>query len=268
MSKFILTLNSHSLSNLQECESKFKYRDILCIRPRVTKKALVKGNIITRILANYYQRKMKNKNVLIPLNPMMLMKLGQKHLGMTIQESMTFAGVMWDYHKTYQNETWRPIAVEKGFSKLLYEDNENIFVYEGKPDLIVEIGNDTVGIDHKHQSKAYTIFEFNNQAMGYCWSLGLSYFVYNYIKFTKEDIFRRCTYKFTSAQLAQWQSDTVEWFFRAKHIISFRHYMRNWTCQNKFGVCEYAPLCIQPSQSAREWIIKSQFQQVKRYRSW
>ena len=266
--RFTLVLNSHALTDFQECETKYKYRDHMCIKVAGENKFFRKGSLVATILENYYKRKMRGKNVLIPLNPFMLPKVAQKRLGYSPSDANEFARIMWKYHEEYENEQWIPVAVEKGFSKILWEDASNLFIYEGKPDLIVRVGKDLVGVDHKTQSLQYSIWEFNNQALGYCWGIGLNYFVYNYIKFTKEDWFRRSTHQFSSAQLDAWHTETIDWFFRIKHAICYRTYLKNWTCQTKFGLCDYTSLCTQPSEAARTWNIKSTFKQTKRYRSW
>jgi len=270
MSKFTLILNSHSLTYFQQCEELYKFKALLSIRPSAEKKALLKGSLISRMLANYYYRKMKGKNILVPLNPFMTVNLAQKLLKFSFEEAKEFAVVMMAYHKEYKDKDWKDIlAVERGFSKLLYEDENNLFVYEGRPDLICKGRNQKIGIDHKHQSMKYSIYEHNNQAIGYCWGLELDHFIYNYIKFTKDDWFRRTVHKFTPSQIDQWKNDTIEWFFRIKRSISNRSFIRNRSaCQSKFGICEYHEICEQPSQVAKDWIIKSKFVQLKQYRSW
>jgi hypothetical protein len=270
MDKFTLILNSHALTDFQHCEMKHLLRDVVSIIPTERKRAFEKGSLISRLLANYYYRKMKGKNPYAKiLNPMITWPLAEKLLGFSREDAKQFAYVLVEYHNQYKNCQWIPLAVEKGFSKVLYEDNDNLFIYEGKPDLIAKVGQDIIGIDHKHQSKMYNIFEHNNQALGYAWALDLKYFVYNYIKFTKEDKFRRPTYQFSSEQLQQWINDTTEWFFRIKRSLTHRNFCRNWSaCQDKYGLCDYTQICTQPNSNVKDWIIKSKFKQVKKYRSW
>jgi hypothetical protein len=73
-----------------------------------------------------------------------------------------------------QERFLKPLGAEVGFSKVIYEDNDVCFIYEGRIDYIGR--NDPAGVlswvDYKTQSKDYVLYENPNQFIGYSWVLG------------------------------------------------------------------------------------------------
>jgi hypothetical protein len=261
MKKTCIILNSHSLHNFQICEAKHSFVDVLgLVQIGETKQAFQKGIDIAKLLEIYYYRKMKKKSV-VPI-------VGNIHLWLKrfgkyadFKTTMQMSESLISYFKEYAQENVTPIAVEKGFSKTIYEDAENHFVYEGRPDLVVKFPDGGIHIwDHKTQSRRESIYPFNNQALGYCWALNTNSFGYNYLVFTKENQIRREVFKFSQTQIDQWKEDTIKWFFRIKEARETSHYLRSWNCQGKYGICEFHKICEAPTESLKLWVAKSEFQ--------
>jgi hypothetical protein len=268
MSKFTLTLNSHALSDFQRCEMLYGLADLLCLGKEGTKKAFAKGEAIDRILSIYYHRKKKGRHLQVLSRLDLMIKRFSQIVPM--EEAHTMINVLIEYFKTYSKEKVEVLGVQKGFSKIIYEDDENLFIYEGCPDLIArfEGSAEVIIMDHKTQGLTYEIYPFNNQALGYCWALEVPRFTYNYLVFKKTDPIRRRSFTFREVQLETWKNDTIRWFFRVKAAMQKNEFLRSWQCQNKFGNCAFTEVCTSVNDAMRTWVIKRDFIQIERHRSW
>ena len=267
MQKITLIQNSHSLTNFIQCEQLHAYADLCGFSVPEPKKKFERGTLVSRILQNYYYRKIKGKDQVVT-DPLLLRNLAVKKMGVSNDEARLFMQTMIDYFDEYEDETWIPLAVEHGFSKTIYEDDKYLFVYEGRPDLIVKLDNNLIVVDHKTQGTKYDYFPYNNQVMGYIWSVGCNTFAYNYIKFTQHDKFRRSVHSFSDAQIEQWRSDTIEQYFRIAHAYEKHSFQHSWQCQSRFGTCDFVQVCTIPKVENKAWLLKTQYIQKERRKSW
>jgi hypothetical protein len=247
------------------------FSHLLGIESAIEKPAFQKGTIIGRWLNLYYHNKIKPKQSIpkVLYNPLIWVQLIQDELKWSQDEAFKLYRVLVGYQQTYKNEDWTPIAIEHGFSKLLYEDDENLFVYEGRVDLVAR---DSKGqlliIDHKTQSMTYSIYPFNNQIIGYLWATDATEFVYNYLVLTKEPQFRRAPHPFSPAQISAWKESTVKWFLRIKAAIQSAEFVPSLQCETKFGKCQFTTICEQPNEKIKQFIVGSNYKARKKYRSW
>lgn len=282
--RVVIVLNSHSLSDLQQCSIRYRFSERLKIVPDKDYRPFSRGTIITNLLGMYYW--MKKVGTYIPkksgldiidkiLKPSELSKEDKDLIGARFLRYLSF----------YAHETWEPKAVEKieegdnegtGFSKIIYEDDHVLFVWEGTPDMIVNPGKQfdyLAVVDHKSQSRRTDIFEHTNQFRGYCWGTGLNHCIINYFGIQKggtpKDWFRRKIVHFNNEKLELWKNDTIQWFYRAAFIIRNKKYMRSWQCEGKYGICHYIDLC---TSAHMPFVVKDkirrQFKKKDRVRSW
>lgn len=269
--KFHLTINSHSLSNFQSCETKYGLSEILQIEsPEQNKVAMDKGTEFARLLQLYYYGKIRarrgQKDFIF--NPLPLMQRWERKFG-TGKHVMDLIKAFHMYKETYKDETWIPIAAESGFTKKLYEDEHNVFFYEGRPDLIIKDGTSIYPVDHKTQAQYRNYYGFSNQPLGYVWAGDFKQFVYNYIVFKTEPDFRRQVIIYSTEQLQQWVNSTTEWCFKIKHAYERKHFgLNNNSCQTPFGICQYSKVCEAPTPSMKDWVIKRDYTKKKKRRSW
>ena len=173
--------------------------------------------------------------------------------------------------KKVVKEIFEKVQVLQMFPKLgykYYEDDENLFVWEGRPDLVALLDAGLIVCDHKTQGQTKSIYQFNNQSRGYCWAVDTTKFAYNYIVFTKYPSFRREVHLFSQAQLEDWKSTTIEWFFRIKAAKLAGKFLQSWNCSTIYGPCEFHRICEQPKSEIKAFTIKSQFKPCQVYRSW
>jgi hypothetical protein len=282
--RLILVCSSHSLSNFQKCPACYKYSDRLQIEPAKDYRPFQRGTVITNLLGYYYRAKKEGTLTKNTVHEAIKTILETSQLS---QEDKTLiSGRFLRYCSFYRNETWKIKAVEQiepedrnlgtGFSKIIYETDELLFVYEGEPDLIISPGSafDYLAVvDHKSQSRKGQLFEYTNQFRGYCWATGLRHIIINYFGIQKsgepKEWFHRKVHSFTKDHLELWKRDTIEWFFRIARAKLNKKYPRTWQCEGKYGVCHYTDLC---TSAHLPFIVKAKmkkdFKKKARRRSW
>lgn len=279
--RFCLELNSHSLSYFQRCEELYRFKQIKCLEHKDEPYPFKRGAKISKILQLWYMARQKS------FSPAKLDAL-EWHLVTKAKKSQSFVDSKWGdddrvhiatrlmgYFNKYRTEKYKIIAVEKGFTKTIYEDSNVLFVYSGKPDVVMDFGAPfyTGPMDHKSEGRKNDLYEFNNQMLGYCWSTNAHFGMYNYIGLQKDakdgDVFRREPFIFTKGQIEQWKNDTIGWFFRAMQAQVNRRFLRSWNCQGQYGVCEMHTICEAPTASSKLIKIKQDFNILPEpYKSW
>ena len=167
------------------------------------------------------------------------------------------------------------IAVEKGFSWLLFEDNNRRYILEGMIDLVWEKKPTGFTVtDHKTQSRKYDKFEYNHQALNYLSFTRANYFEYNYIGLQdaeSDNTFRRPIFKPAPGMLKQWQSDVKKTFDQMYHykktilelggIPEEVYARRRAACTTQFGICAWHKLCLVPDDSKYRIAIEAHYKQ-------
>lgn len=273
MSKTTIVLNSHSLSNFQICEAKYLYNGVINLEPLKKKQKMEIGTTIATWLELYYKNKIKPKvsRTKALANPLLWINRFEKDCECNKDDAYRYYLACIKYQHVYQNETWQPISLECGFSKVLYEDEKVLYVYEGRPDFhgLNLNGNYRLAADHKVQFSEYDIYEYNNQAFGYLWALECKEFVYNYIKILKKDwAFRRQPFSYDLKLIEDWKNGTIEWYSRVAHAIQQKSFVKSWQCTSVYGRCEFSTICERTIPSQKLFVIQANYRVKKPYRSW
>lgn len=261
----IVKCDSHQLSAFQKCPQYFAYNYVLNIEPQKKKKYFEKGTFVSRILHIYYHRKRKGKDLKkvalwVFFNTYKYIPGGEDEVIMVRQTLM-------EYFVEYDKCNWKVLATEQGFSFILYEDADVKFIYEGRPDLVVmDTDKRIIAVDHKTQSVASDIYPYNNQAIGYSIATNAKYFVYNYLKFTQNDKFRRTPHVFSNAVKEDWKKNTIKWFWKILEAKQKVEFDRTLNCETKYGKCSMTLLCESPSEALKLYYITTAYK--KRPRKW
>lgn len=272
--KTTIILNSHSLSDFQQCEYRYLCTTLISLEPVVSKKSFDEGTFIHRWLRLYYYHKMRKsfncdsllrRKVLI--NPQLWQQVAFKN-GIPGARAFELFRVLSSYSHNYKNETWKTKGTEVGFSKVLYEDENYLFIYEGKIDWIGIADGFEAIVDHKTRSGKYSIYEYNNQCIGYLWATGAKKFIYNFLTMTNVPSFERAPFQFTDEQIEEWKHDTIKWYFKVAKALESKEYLKSRQCSGKYGVCEFHSICETPRIEQQLFVIKSQFKQRPVHRSW
>lgn len=278
--KFSLELNSHSLSHIQMCEKRYQYEEISLLRDKREYYPFKRGAGISKYLAYWYMARKKGyvDNKLMDFEFRLMKRMAHDNSFVNINygtdDKLHISSRLMGYFNKYRNETYKPVAIEKPFTKIIYEDNNVLFAYSGRPDLILDYGQFGVGpMDHKSESRESNIATFNNQFAGYCWATNARIGMVNYIGLQLDSkdnkVLRREAFTFTESQLNRWKSDTIEWYFRAMHSIVNKKFLRSWRCEGKYSLCTYYKLCTSGSRNEERIKIKRDYIKIdKPYQSW
>jgi hypothetical protein len=270
--KFTLTLNSHSLSYFQQCEAQYQYSTIFSVEKLGSKIKMDQGILYAQYLEAYYRNKIRPKRYTsryLGNAPAWINRI-TKRLGYSNSDSRKLFGAMLDYTIHYQAESWIPLAIERGFSRIIYEDSDNRFIYEGRPDFVGldATDGDLIVSDHKTQGRSDSFYPHNNQALGYLWNYEAKNFIYNYIVLNKTTEFRREIFTIQRNQIDAWVSDTTEWYFRVKAAMERKSFLKSLNCQGRWSICPFTLVCERPTLEQKLYTIQAQYTKRKPYRSW
>lgn len=189
-----------------------------------------------------------------------------------------------EYFFNYANNDIYPISpahVEVGFSEPIYEDSENLFVLEGRIDLIGQLQGLNCIMDHKFQFKRHFIYPRSIQFKNYCLVTKCLMFMVNYIRLHKNPdqyTMQRVITSFTAPELIAWKKQLIEVFFSIKTAQLNETYTRHWNACKGYGetydmdkpkYCKYTQLCEEYNTEMKK-IKMDQLYQVsdKIWRPW
>lgn len=194
-----------------------------------------------------------------------------------------------------RDDSMEIVAVEKGFSTLLYEDLERRYILEGMIDLVtIEPKLGLTVTDHKTQSRFDELYPVNHQLSNYMSFTAAKHFRYNYIGQQEKqnaNTFHEQIYAIpvnqyeTSPELGflqQWKADVTRTF------AEMERYLRSWlvdgipspqgikfprrrsACDGKYGLCQFHRICEIPDNS--KWqpvVIDSGYKQKEnKWKAW
>lgn len=288
MSKIVLTLNSHSLSDYQKCPRRYEYNALIQIEPAQTKKVFLLGTFWGKMMEIYYRAKIKygdkwgdNTAKKLEILCRRMAKCAESESNeFTENERNLLATRILLYHKFYAAENWKPIAVETGFSIVLYEDDKYVFIYEGRPDRVMTIPNPfrpyerVVCIsDDKTRAKNIDLVDFNNQVNGYLVAAKTNWFIYNYMGKQNEGgpskYFQRQVVHRDDAALDRWKENTIKWYWRIINDMQINDFPQSMQCPGEYSNCEFLPLCSADTESEYNVVMANRFKKREEARkSW
>jgi hypothetical protein len=164
------------------------------------------------------------------------------------------------------NDGWdRVLSVEQVASKILFEDETRIILYQGKIDLTIEISNcQLVPVDHKSSSRRGRPQQLSNQFMGYCWLLGVNNLIVNKIGFQKslKDVekFERYTMSYSPDMIEEWREQAIYWILKYIADSEQGFYPPNYTSCDKYSGCTFQEVC-RKSEEVREYKLIQLFKE-------
>jgi hypothetical protein len=173
-----------------------------------------------------------------------------------------------------------PDHVEVGFSEKIYEDNQRLYILEGRIDLLGQIaGNVENGwADHKFQSRERDLYLKSIQFRNYAMVTKLSIGVVNYIRFAKkiekDKTFKRAVISFSRLEMEAWRHELIQIFHRIDDFLNEQLSsieVRNWAaCSGRFGYkCEFTELCEEWNNPPLVQLKKeAEFKQKAEWRPW
>lgn len=164
--------------------------------------------------------------------------------------------IMQEYFHYYvDKDNFNIILVEKPFSKVLYESEEDDLriVYTG----IIDLGIDSpmtknTPMDHKTKGKWYPTYELNNQFIGYAWALESNWVIENKIGFQKKEPkggrFQRKIHSVPPYLIEKWKQQAIDTVKEGIYNFERGRYPHRFGSCNMFGGCEYMMACNTPDK--------------------
>lgn len=278
--KRVFSVSPSSLDTMA-CEYKYNLSHLQRLVPLQMEEALDFGGLVHYMLHPFYFAKIKPEYVkphhlAHSFAPMLNLKFNdvvQACVEIGRQKSFTTDLDPEDRNKAIElflayvnrslNDPWHTIEVEQPFSKIMYEDNDLIILFEGKVDLIVDIMNEGARVvDNKTGARDRHIPETNNQIIGTCWAFGINTFIINKLLTVKDNPFRRETYYAIPEQKDEWLRDTIHNVKRIIHYIDMDYFPMQRSQCGSFGSCRYLRACKAPP-SARYNMLNGLFRKSR-----
>jgi len=286
-----ITLDASQLELFEVCPRKWYYAHVLNLAPLQARRSFDIGSYYHDCLEFYYKLPLQGITDITEKFKMVVDHSADENLlnlyGIKSTEDRLFHRKrLIDYFAKWQDEdaALKMVAVEQGFSTLLYEDNYRRYILEGKIDIVAE--DRQLGLfvmDHKTQARFDDRWEFNHQVCNYLSFTKANYFVYNYIglqqSLPKEGM-RRMIYKPHEGMLEQWRSEVLVTFEELYAYMQCqtdlysgnegKYPRRRAACDNsKYGLCQFHKICSIPDGS--KWVpavFSAYKEQEKRWRPW
>lgn len=271
----IVVVDSQRLNNIQLCMRKYRLIFGDSISPIIRPAYFERGDMLHQMLQAYYvlrkyrtrwaQNRTDHKRV-----QEICVNIGRHaaiRMNLEIEDVEEVIDAFLQYSTHYENDGWDQIlAIEQVGSKILYQSDALIILYEFKIDLTIRLANCPVmPVDHKSSRKRTPPETLSNQFMGYCWGLGVNNIMVNKIGFQKtlkpEEKFQRYTLSYSNDVLDEWRESAIWWVKHALNQMDEGLFPPNLTSCDKWGGCVFQELCV-CDRVTREYKMKTKFEQV------
>jgi hypothetical protein len=266
MPKEIIVVDSQRLNTLQMCGYKYDQTFNSDLVPIEKQDFFERGDLIHKMLEAYYKMHMYKDRWPADFTKTKILKIveriGEHHarkLQLPIEEVENVFRTFKDYLDYYWGERFRTLAVERVGSKILYETDDLIILYETKMDWIVEMSNVPVmPVDHKSSYRRGETIAISNQFMGYCWLLGVSNLMVNKVGFQKtlknEEKFSRPIMSYPPPVIEAWVNNSVYWIMQGLQYKLTKFYPQNFTSCDKYSGCVFRRVCEAPPETRNHTI--------------
>lgn len=266
LDKEIIVVDSQRLNTYQACAKKYDHTFNKQLAPLVKAEALEEGDLMHRMLESFYKLKYHRTRWAVNGHSYedivaICVGIGEWHatkLDVPVEECKEVIYQFEEYCKFYEGEPHQTLAVEQVGSKILYEDDNLIILYEAKIDWVCSVGNIPVlPVDHKTSARRSETRTLSNQFMSYCWMLGVQNIMINKIGFQKtlkpSERFQRPIISYDKSRIENWRQNTVKWIFDLRESYQKDEWKLNLTSCDKYSGCIYIPICEQPTEELRRW---------------
>lgn len=277
MDKMIVSVDSTKLNILQMCARKYNLTINHAHSPLAKPDYLERGSLIHEMLEIYYVlRKYRTRwaqnnhthediiNICIRVGEHYAIKQQ-----LDVEEVVEILFQLKEYCRFYEHDGWdRILSIEEVGTVVLYEDDKLCLLYEIKPDLVIQLDNGIIAIDHKTAKQRKEPAKLANQFMSYCFVLGINNIVINKIGFQKSlkphERFNRHTLSYSDDVLLEWRDNTVWWIGQLLNHIDQDFWPANFTSCDKYAGCIFQGVCIK-ERIAREHELMRSFEITDRW---
>lgn len=182
-----------------------------------------------------------------------------------------------DYFYKWQSNDFiadNPESVEVGFSEVIFESEDRIYVLEGRIDLIGSLQGLSCIVDHKFQTREKCLYNKSIQFRNYSLVSRKPMMVINYIRLTKgvsDTTLSRDIVTFNPIELQHWKKRLISIYDDVFHCKETEIYPTNESmCKGQYGYkCEFTNLCeVSYNPQLVELIKQSQYKEKERWKPW
>lgn len=258
----ILRVTSHYISWFQSCNL---YFDRLANQGYIIPPSdnIMKGTLVHAALAAYYNSKSEDpleriREGVKAINDTVLsgrefegrvehISLSEEDIGLVQNSFLQYCG-----HYKDRDANLDVIGTEVKLSKVLFENDKIVIVYDGTIDLLERRQGLVVPWDHKSESGKYPISALTTQFVGYCFLTDSNMLIRNAIGLQKskkaEEKFYRDMFNYPQAFIEKWKHDLIEECFGILYAYETGKWpMRTSSCEkssvNWFG-CPFKDICL------------------------
>lgn len=259
--KEIIVVDSQRLNTVSQCG--YKYDLTFNKRLSLPEKgeALERGDLMHKMLQTYYSmhqhidrwpndfRMTKAIEICTRVGEFFAIKMN-----LPLEEVDDTIRTFKDYVAYYWGEHLVTLAVEQVGSKVLYEDEKLVILYDAKIDWIVRMKNcPVIPVDHKTSKRRGETIALSNQFMGYCWMLGVSNIMVNKIGLQRTlkpgEKFARPILSYPPSLIEAWRQNTIWWVKQIKQFEETGFFPQNFTSCDKYAGCIYRSVCEAPPET-------------------
>ena len=267
----VVTMDSQMLTTFQTCPRKYYWAFIRSIEPVHKKNALSMGSIF-HDLFEFVNKGLIEKKAELPylvMEAVQSVNFGE----VSVEDKVFITKRFMEYfeHWKIEDSYYQPITAEAGFSKILFENEDVVFIYEGRIDLLTlnKRDNTLVWRDYK-TSSGHKLYHHTNQFLGYTWAMGEStaYGMLDYIgkQATKTDkTFEREIVKFHPNQVERWKERAIRTYWNFIIDINYEEHLSG--CDTKYGLCGFTTLCERDPE-IHEQLIQIKYQPKESWSAW
>ena len=288
--KFTLIIDSTQLASFFDCPEQWNlgHQEHL-VKNEQNVKAMNMGSFGHTMLERYYKYRASGKDQTEGME-YAISAIPDQRLSLQAEDVVLLKDKITSYIYTYTNNDFipeSPESVELGFSYPLYEDENRLYILEGKldhyqhtPSLGTYNGMRSI-MDHKFQMKRHDLYQKRLQFRNYALATNSNLLVVNYISMTKktdETTFRRQTVAFSALELQIWKRRLIEMFKKMESAIRLHNgefgkpepYEHRWSsCENKYGyACQFADICEQTDQFSIDMVKQAKYHTIEKWQPW
>lgn len=296
MPKKSLILDSTQIAEFLLCPRMWHYKYSMKLTSHFSKRVNVpmqQGSLGHKYLERYYKnlgsRITPHKAMSAAINELNPEEESNGEITLQMPEIQQVKDSLWNYFFCYQAagdfEIEKPEQVELGFSEKIYEDDDKLFVLEGKIDLLRPIfrGNQLGFADHKFQTRKHDLYRRNVQFKNYALVTKTAVAMVNYIRLTKkvdETTFDRQMLTFGPMDHEAWRGRLIGIFNRVLNKLEVANVdplfwqtmgsEPNWAmCSGQYGYeCEFTNVCEETSPHAALVVLNSNFVTKQEWKPW
>lgn len=186
------------------------------------------------------------------------------------------------YWMTYCSKDVEPLVVgdeddkrafvEQGFSYELVNDENRLYVLEGRIDLLGTLNKQKVVMDHKWQGRSYPLYKKSIQFRNYSLVANTALVMINYIRMHKEvtkDTFERALVSFNEIEQQLWKTRLISIYDRIAQQIQSGPEMNESACAGKFGsICEFTKICEESNKYIQIAMKENHYKKKVEWKPW